>query len=1183
MAKSKKTSVRNENNNSRKFDSGSRKKTEPQPHNNDEGEKSSRKAKSVDKNHNNNTSRYDSVENYIHANDAIKLVFDICSQDEKKKQAAQQKKYKEEFNKIKRREKKRLSELEEEREQAENDYYEERQRLREQEQEEKKEANRPLYEQIRDASLEKQDFIEKKISDLKKLFSEQNESAKKESEHYNRCRSTRYILRKIEDHIYQWEAYLRYIETYRSRLENRFEKRGSVLKPFEEKLPLNYPYAGKIYYLRKSDFVEWNTEKGKTYSAVLFQFEDNYKVNASLARAEILEFEKLSDSETYPFMYTKATVDNNVFYYLSYRLGDIKDSIGKARGIKATVISLCKNTYKDIINLSYKNLRRTRFFLNKKDLIRNKKTPIGSNLLVFVKDYDNLLNNITVTEKFEESLVINYFDTVILSVTMEQLNELQYYVTLNNWQDDDDEWVFKPVGKKITNLTEIIISNKHYGIRAEFEDIGGNRLILVFRELIKDIAEIPGNKELFVSARIAIDVYDRNAIMQLPSNYHDYFNECLKLRIYLIDDFLTQKSRGQTDSEMGQFIDKWRNLTIKTIDSIKYQKSIHLTVTSRKSYENGGTVLFIEKNDDFERFYKYIEREYKQKSFYRMCCIKIGGYREDIPVKLCVDEHNEYFIRTRANVGKEQLENCGNEIELYEITDAMPLRRQLAELENFKVKRPANERVKDAVLDPESITYLDNGHRIDFFYNRSINDNKYQEEAVKKAFSAEHFFIIQGPPGTGKTTIIEELVIQYIKLNPLSRILIASQTNVAVDNVIKGLDNFINNTPLMGIKESQIVRCGNIESMMEEIKKYSFQSRFEDYERQFKTKNPDNPMINELRKEWGKLLKDSDTSTVAMNYFIRNFNIIGATCVGLANGKFGLQDVDFDLVIIDEAGKALPGEAIIPINKAKKLILIGDHKQLPPYIDPRITSYENIEIEDIISHEERDYFFKQSFFERIFTKCPEDSKAMLKIQFRMPPVIAGLVNKFYDDALESGISCNDKKPLLLDSHLIFVDMVDVRKYREEYSHNKYLPKNLFEPEVVECIVMKIREIYFGRIVVITPYKGQKYLINEKLGNRYGHVVVDTIDAFQGDEEQIVIYCMTRSIRRTKYFSDDARLNVAFSRSKNTLIMIGSSKYLSGYSEDKKVRQSYEYIKENGRCISYDEMKDPSFEFKNTKE
>ena len=77
--------------------------------------------------------------------------------------------------------------------------------------------------------------------------------------------------------------------------------------------------------------------------------------------------------------------------------------------------------------------------------------------------------------------------------------------------------------------------------------------------------------------------------------------------------------------------------------------------------------------------------------------------------------------------------------------------------------------------------------------------------------------------------------------------------------------------------------------------------------------------------------------------------------------------------------------------------------------------------------------------------------------------------------------------------------------------------------------------------------------------------------------------MTRSIRRTKYFSDDARLNVAFSRSKNTLIMIGSSKYLSGYSEDKKVRQSYEYIKENGRCISYDEMKDTSFEFKNTKE
>ncbi len=1141
------------------------------------GTRNSQRAGRVHKNLQKSQSNYPphkTVESVIQKIDAIKVLYDDASSDQRRKQKKIRENYDYQSKRNRSRENHALQDLDEQRQQAREDYYEEKQRLWEEKQEQLKEANRPLYEEIYNSCNEKKNFIDKNISDLREWLEEQKESAKNEQQYYNRYRSTNYILRKIEERIYQLKAYLSYLDNYRKGLENSFEKRGTVLNAFEKTLPENYPYAGKVYYLKKSDFSEENSEEyGKSYTVVLFEFETTYKISVRLTKDEIPDFENLNDSVEYPFMLIERTVKldekTSVRSYLSLKRGEIKDSIGKAAGIRATVISINKSE----IKLSYKNCFHNSITLNKEDLIRNKKTPVGSTLKVYVRDYDTLLNKINVTEKFEDSLVLNYFNEVILSMTSEQYLQLQSFINERKYSDSDDEWVFRPKGKKITNLTEIILSNKYYAIRAAFENIDGNKTILVFRELIEDVANLKKD-EMFVSARIVLRCYNRSDIARNPHNYEQYFEECLRLRIYLIDDFLTQKNLRQTDSEMGIFVDKWRRLTEKTIADTIYRTGIpvHVISITPFDFERKTTGLLIDKSKNVEDFYENLTER---------CCVKVNT-KENIGVVL-KKTNDGFSLSAFANITKGELEECGNEIYLYKKTDVTPLMRQLDELQNFKARRPANERVKDSVLNPEDVVYRDNGKQINFFYNESIQKNKFQEYAVRKAFSAEQFFIIQGPPGTGKTTIIKELVLQYILQNHAPRILIASQTNVAVDNVIKGLDDFIRNNSGFGLRESQIIRCGEVEKMMDGIKKYSFDSKFEDYQNQFKMKVGDNPVVNDLRKEWFELLSNNKESlSVVKSYFINNFNIVGATCVGLANEKYGLDAVDFDLVIIDEAGKALPGEAIIPINRAKKLILIGDHKQLPPYIDPRITDNDNLDSSDIISIEEREYFFKQSFFERIFTNCPEESRAMLKIQFRMPPVVAGLVNKFYDDALVSGESCNDKTPLFLDSHLIFIDMKEESKYHEEKSGASFLPKNLFEPEVVEKIISKIRELYSGRIVVITPYKGQKRLISTKLGNRYGHVVVDTIDAFQGDEEQVVIYCMTRSIRRTKYFSDDARLNVAFSRTKNTLILIGSSKYLEHYDEDKKVRQSFEYIKQNGRCIPYCTLINPNFCFKNKK-
>ena len=138
---------------------------------------------------------------------------------------------------------------------------------------------------------------------------------------------------------------------------------------------------------------------------------------------------------------------------------------------------------------------------------------------------------------------------------------------------------------------------------------------------------------------------------------------------------------------------------------------------------------------------------------------------------------------------------------------------------------------------------------------------------------------------------------------------------------------------------------------------------------------------------------------------------------------------------------------------------------------------------------------------------------------------------------------------------------DYWETQDEYENGeKSGPYNLEEISAAKIIVEKIRQYYNKRIVIITPYKKQKNLLIKAFNDK--NVWVNTIDAFQGDEEDIIIYCTTRSQKKTRYFSDNARLNVAFSRAKNTLIFLGSSNYLKKYPMNHILHK----ILENSRTI-----------------
>lgn len=202
--------------------------------------------------------------------------------------------------------------------------------------------------------------------------------------------------------------------------------------------------------------------------------------------------------------------------------------------------------------------------------------------------------------------------------------------------------------------------------------------------------------------------------------------------------------------------------------------------------------------------------------------------------------------------------------------------------------------------------------------------------------------------------------------------------------------------------------------------------------------------------------------------------------MGLAQKRVGLDRLAFDLVIIDEAGKALPGELLIPINRARKVIIIGDHKQLPPVIDPALYN-GGVDLNDVVSEDDENKFFSTSFFQYLYEQCPSSNKFMLDMQYRMPTVIGNLVSRlFYDGQLKSAASCALKTPLMLHHHLIFLNMENDAAYVEQKESPQSSPYNMREVEIVADFVHKIREKYDKRIVIITPYKGQK----KKLRNKF---------------------------------------------------------------------------------------------------
>lgn len=475
------------------------------------------------------------------------------------------------------------------------------------------------------------------------------------------------------------------------------------------------------------------------------------------------------------------------------------------------------------------------------------------------------------------------------------------------------------------------------------------------------------------------------------------------------------------------------------------------------------------------------------------------------------------------------------------------------------------------------------------------NMNEKQREAVAKAIEAQDIAFIQGPPGTGKTTVIAEIIWQEVLRNPSCKILLTSQTNTAVDNALERLQG------KRGIRPIRIPKINGEARMVREGKRYLL-SQLQEWGERPTEDNSDNAVniwvdtiLNEMDSSdkysqviarWRQDLTEKDQfvrKTFAESY-LRNVNLVAATCSicgsrsfgEIYNQIFGNYDMEFDVVIMDEASKATPLEMAIPMVLGKKIILIGDHKQLPPMVDDDEVkeALRKIGRGDLVDKLEN---IKESQFKRLFEasqKMRQSLVSTLDTQYRMHKQIMNCITHFYKDDIEGGLKCGiessmdsedwtnrgsryhglENSPFINPNvHAIWVD-VDGKEEKNGHS-----PYNRAELKAIEKILKNLRasegyKEYMSHcnrpedeeIGIITFYGAQvKELQKMHKEGKFGpgKYKIDVVDSFQGMERNIVIISTVRT-NKIGFAKAIERINVAFSRAKRLLIVVGDKDFFA---------------------------------------
>lgn len=423
-----------------------------------------------------------------------------------------------------------------------------------------------------------------------------------------------------------------------------------------------------------------------------------------------------------------------------------------------------------------------------------------------------------------------------------------------------------------------------------------------------------------------------------------------------------------------------------------------------------------------------------------------------------------------------------------------------------------------------------------------LNDK--QQTAVSHALAAKDVAIIHGPPGTGKTTTLIAFIRAAVARG--ERVLACASSNMAVDNLCMGL---------LAAGE-KIVRLGHPARIQPELLAHTLDAQVEqlsDYRlaqkmrreafglqgqaHKWRRAKPERGAKQALRQEANELFATArQLEAQAVEHLLDTTPILLATLTGLNSSQIGQQQ--FDVCVIDEAGQSVEPATWIPLTRAKRVVLAGDHQQLPP---------------TVLSQTAAQAGFSRSMMERLIVEQSDNAadtpiSHQLTVQYRMHQEIMGFSsNEFYEDSLVADASV--AQHLLVDlgvngdvdlakTAVTFIDTAGAG-YEDEQEPDGNSRQNPQEATLVAAQALQLRDAGVGDIGIITPYAAQVRLLQAQLPD---DIEISSVDGFQGREKEAIIISLVRSNYdgNIGFLAETRRMNVALTRARRKLIVVGDS-------------------------------------------
>ena len=422
--------------------------------------------------------------------------------------------------------------------------------------------------------------------------------------------------------------------------------------------------------------------------------------------------------------------------------------------------------------------------------------------------------------------------------------------------------------------------------------------------------------------------------------------------------------------------------------------------------------------------------------------------------------------------------------------------------------------------------------------------NPSQEQAVNEVLWAKDVAVVHGPPGTGKTTTLVEAI--YETLRRETQVLVCAQSNMAVDWISEKLAD----------RGVSVLRIGNPTRVTDKMLSFTFERRFESHPRYTDLWT----LRHEIRRMYDsqkgrsdsfhqkiERLKDRCTElemTITSDLFA-DARVVACTLTGSANRL--LVGHHFATLFIDEAAQALEASCWIAMQKANRVILAGDHRQLPPTIKCIEALKGGLD---------------QTMMQTIVENKPAQV-SLLTVQYRMSDGIMQFPNQeFYEGRLESAPQVKYRGILDWDTAIDWIDTPEGIEFQEQQASDGLSRQNPAEAELtlqsLKDYFMKIGKdrILYEQIDVgiISPYRGQVSLLRRMLRRDsywkpFRHLItINTIDGFQGQERDVIVISMVRNNEEgdVGFLRDLRRMNVAITRARMKILLIGNRTTLSHY-------------------------------------